>query len=77
MFGHLVSKQAQVTRGGAMPSGTLESPIIISQARALASKSTLHEEAENCGFRKLLCLDVCIHFRPVHAQAALPELLSS
>ena len=28
-------------------------------------------------FRKLLCSDVCIHFRPVHAQAAIPELFSS
>ena len=77
MFGHLVSKQAQVTGGGAMPSCTLESPLIISQARALASKSTLHVEAENRGFRKLLCSDVCIHFRPVHAQAAVPEMFSS
>ena len=50
MFGHLNSMQAQVTGGGAMPSGTLESPLIISRARALASKSTLHEEAENAGF---------------------------
>ena len=74
MFGHLISKQAQVIGGGAMPSGTLESTLIISRARALASKSTLHEERE---FRKLLCSDVCIHFRPVHAQAAIPELFSS
>ena len=29
------------------------------------------------GFRKLLCSDVCIHLRPVHAQAAIPELFSS
>ena len=54
--------------GGAMPSGTLESPLIIPRVRALISKSTLHEEAKNCGFRKLLCSDVCVHFRPVHAQ---------
>ena len=27
-------------------------------------------------FRKLLCSDVCIYFRPVHAQAAIPELFS-
>ena len=64
MFGHLISKQAQVTGG-------------ISRARALASKSTLHEEAENRGFRKLLCSDVCVQFRPVHVQAAIPELFSS
>ena len=50
MFGHLVSKQAQVIGGGAMPSGTLESTLIISRARALASKSTLHEEAKNASF---------------------------
>ena len=28
-------------------------------------------------FRKLLCSDVCIHFRPVHAQPAIPELFSA
>ena len=50
MFGHLISKQAQGIGGGAMPSGTLESPLLIYRARALASKSTLHEEAENVGF---------------------------
>ena len=66
-----------MTGGGAIPSGTLESPLIISRARALASKLTLHEEAENCGFQKLLFSDVCVHFRPVHAQAAIPELFSS
>ena len=60
-----------------MPSDTLESPLIISRARALSSKSILHEEAENRGFRKLLCSDVYVHFRPVHAQAAIPELFSS
>ena len=37
MFRHLISKQAQVIGGGAMPSGTLESTLIISRARALAS----------------------------------------
>ena len=68
MFGHLLSKQAQVTMGRAMPSGTvtLESPLLISQTRTLASKSTLHERTENTGFRKLLWSDACIHFRPVH-----------
>ena len=50
MFGHLISKQAQVIGGGTMPSGTLESTLIISRARALASKSTLHEEAKNANF---------------------------
>ena len=50
MFGHLFSKQAQVTGSGAVPSGTLESPLLVYRARALASKSTLHEEAENTGF---------------------------
>ena len=50
MFGHLFSKQAQVTGGGAVPSGTLESPLLIYRARALVSKSTLHEEAKNTGF---------------------------
>ena len=33
--------------------------------------------SEEREFRKLLCSDVCIHFRPVHAQAAIPELFSS
>ena len=61
MFGQLFSKQAQVTGGGAMPSGTLESPLFISRVRALASKSTLHEEAENTGFWKLLYSDVWIN----------------
>ena len=50
MFGHLIAKQGQVTGGGTMPSGTLESSLIISRARALASISTLHEESKNAGF---------------------------
>ena len=50
MFGHLISKQAQVIGGGAIPSGILESPLLVSRAKALASKLTLHEEAENAGF---------------------------
>ena len=33
MFGHLISKQAQVIGGGAMPSGALESTLIIARAR--------------------------------------------
>ena len=79
MFGHLVSKQAQVTGGGAMPSRTLESPLIISRARALASKSTPARRSREPRISEtsLLCSDVCIHFRPVHAQAAVPEMFSS
>ena len=50
MFGHLISKQAQVIGGEAMPSGTLESPLLVSRAKALASKLTLRKEAENAGF---------------------------
>ena len=50
MFGHLISKQTQLIGGGAMPSGTLESPLLVSRAKALTSKLTLHEEAENAGF---------------------------
>ena len=37
-----------MTRGGAMPSGTLESPLSISRVRALP---TLYQDAEKKGFR--------------------------
>ena len=77
MFGHLISKQAQVIGGGAIPSGTLESTLIISRARALAKQINPAQVSQEREFRKLLCSDVCIHFRPVHAQAAIPELFSS
>ena len=50
MFGHSISKQAQVIRGGAMPSGTLESPLSMSRVRALARSPTLHQDAEKTGF---------------------------
>ena len=50
IFGHFILEQAQATRGGAIPSGTLESPLSISRAKALASTSTLHQDTKNSGF---------------------------
>ena len=67
-----------MTRGGAIPSGTLESPLSTSRARALARTPMLHQHAEkSTWFRKRLCSDVCIHFRPVYANAAMHDPISS
>ena len=50
MFGHLILQQAQVTRGGAMLTGALESPLSTSWVRALAESSTLHQDTEIMDF---------------------------
>ena len=49
MFGHFILKQAQMTRGGAMPSGTLESPLSMFEARALEESSMLHQDTKKTG----------------------------
>ena len=52
-----------MTRGGAMPSGTLESPFSVSPVRALARSSTLHPDAEKTGFGN--------NYVPVHANTGI------
>ena len=59
-----------MTGGGAMPSGTLESPLSTSRVRALARTSTLHQDAEKTGFG-ISYARTCIHFRPVRANVAV------
>ena len=73
---HFISKQVQVTRGGATPSGTLESSLSISQVRALAKSSMLHQDTERTGFGNSY-VQMCIHFRPVLANAIMHNLFSS
>ena len=50
-FRHFIMKQAQVTGGWAMPSGTLGSPVWTPRARSLTSSSTLHKNGKNTVFR--------------------------
>ena len=38
-----------MTRGGAIPSGTLESPLSTSRVKALTQTSTLHQVTEKTG----------------------------
>ena len=49
---HLILKQAQATRGGATPSGTLKSPLSTSLVRTPARSSMLHQDAEKKGIKK-------------------------
>ena len=75
MFGHLILKQAQATRGGAMPSGIFESPFSISLVRTPARSSTLHQDTEKMGFgNSYICLDETIHFHPRHVHAAIHDV---
>ena len=76
MFGHLISKQAQVIGGGAMPSGTLESTLNHISSESSCKQINPARGSQEREFRKLLCSDVYIYFRPVHAHAAIPELFS-
>ena len=76
MFGHFILKQAQMTRGGAMPSGTLESPLHVWSKSPCRKFNAAPGHQEN-GFWKQLCSDTCIHFHPVHTNAAMHDLFSS
>ena len=58
-----------------MPSGTLESPLSTSQARALAKSSILHQDAEKTGFGNS-DIQTCTDFHPVHANAVMHDPFS-
>ena len=71
MFGHSILKQAQAIRGGAMPSGTVESPLSTSRSRvrALAESSTLQQGAEKMSFGNSyfrMCVFVFVQCMPHH-----------
>ncbi len=60
-----------MTRGGAIPSGTSLHILSESPCKYFNAASGRQEK----WFRKQLCM--CIHFRPVHANAAMHDSISS
>ena len=69
MFGRFISKQAQATRGGVMHHAKwyLGATSLHIWSDCPCNKFITASRCQENGFWKQLCLDICIHFRQVHA----------